>query len=373
MALYWIYRSASRLLPDEPSGFPAEPYIWFHGASIGEANALGPLASLFADQMPVVFTSNTQAGIGAAKGFVAFRFWDNPRFVQKGLSRAKALVVAESELWPNLLLTAKRNRVPAFLANARVNRGTRRWLAARWLLSEMLLAFTEIYPKDETEARKIIELGAPEERVVYLGGLKFDSLANTAHGQREDFGFSDSLPLVVFGSVRSGEFRAIAEAASMLEDFHLAIAPRHRNRLGNLIHELRKRGVSFRTRTDKENHGVLVFDTVGELRVLYSVSDVAFVGGTLAPYGGHNILEPAALGVPVIFGPHYENQPSEAEGLTAAGGGIIVRNATELAMVVRRLLTDEGSRTLMAQRAKDFVERNRGASGRIYKRIIKLL
>jgi len=332
-------------------------------------NALRPLARLFAERFPVVFTSGTPAGLRAAGDFPAWRFRDNPGFVRRGLSTARALVIAESELWPNLLLTAKGKGVPTFLANARVNRGTRRWLAARGLLSEMLSAFREIYPKDEEEARKIIDLGAPRDRVVYLGGLKFDGLASAVRARRGDFGFSDGQALVVFGSVRSGEFGPVAEAVAMLDGFQVAIAPRHRNRLGRLLREMRKKGLAFRLRTGSGERGVLVLDTVGELRALYSVSDIAFVGGTLAPYGGHNILEPAALGIPVLFGPHCENQPAEARGLLSAGGGIIVRNPEELAATAKRLLADKKARGEMGERARGFIEGNRGASRRIYERI----
>ena len=360
-------------MPGKPNDFPGGPYIWLHGASLGEVNALRPLARLFAGVVPVVFTSGTPAGIRAAGEFLAFRFWDNPEFVQRGLSSARALVIAESELWPNLLITAKRKGVPAFLVNARVNRGTRRWLAARRLLSEMLSAFSEIYPKDEREAEKIVRLGAPRERVVYLGGLKFDGLADRDTSRREDFGFSEGIPLIVFGSVRSGEFGQVVEATAALDGFQVAIAPRHRNRLGRLIREMRKRRLSFRLRTDSGEGRILVLDTVGELRALYSVSDLVFVGGTLAPYGGHNILEPAALGLPVIIGPHYENQVSEAEGLLSAGGGLLVHGPAELSAAARTLLTDERARREMGRRAREFIEANRGASARIHRRILELI
>ncbi len=332
-----------------------------------------PLARLFARDISVAFTSGTAAGVQATGEFFGFRFWDNPRLVQEGLSGAKALIIAESELWPNLLIAAKRMGVPAFLANARVNRGTRRWLAARGLLSEMLSAFREIYPKDEEEAKKIVDLGAPRDRVVYLGGLKFDGLANSANARREDFGFSDSQPLIVFGSVRSREFRAIAEAAAKLDGFQIAIAPRHRNRLGRLLRELSRRSLRFRLRTGQGNGGVLILDTLGELKALYSVSDVAFVGGTLAPYGGHNILEPAALGVPVIFGPHYENQTSEVFDLISEGGGVMVRGPDEIWVTAKRLLGDGNAKAEMGRKARAFVERNRGASRRIYESITGFL
>ncbi len=361
------------MLPRTPGNFPAGPYIWFHGASVGEVNALGPLARLFAREFQVVFTSGTAAGVRTAGDFPGLRFWDNPSFVQEGLSRASALVIAESELWPNLLIAAKKRSVPCFLVNARINRGTRRWLAARGLLSEMLSAFTEIYPKDEIEERRIIELGAPRERVIYLGGLKFDCLVESHSARKEDFGFSDGRALIVFGSVRSKEFRAIASAVAMLDGFQIAIAPRHMDRLSRLIGELRKRGLSFRLRTGRGNGNILILDTVGELRALYSVSDVAFVGGTLAPYGGHNILEPAALGVPVIFGPHFENQPSEAEGMISSGGGLLVRNARELASVTRKLLSDRELRGIMGEQARGFIERNRGASVRIHRKIMEAI
>lgn len=363
----------SRLLPKAPDDFPAGPYIWFHGASIGEVNALLPLARLFLGEIPIVFTSGTPAGLRTAKEFTGFRFWDSHGFVQKTLSGAKALVIAESELWPNLLISAKNKGIPVFLANARVNRGTRRWLAAKGLLSEMLSAFREIYPKDEEEARKIVDLGAPRDRVVYLGGLKFDSLASVDGARRWNFGFSDEQSLVVFGSVRSREFAPVAEAVSMLDGFQVAIAPRHRNRLDRLLGELRKRGLPFRLRTDSREGGILVLDTVGELRALYSVSDIAFVGGTFASYGGHNILEPAALGVPVIIGPHCENQAAEAQGLLSAGGGIMVRDPEELAAAAKRLLADEKARVDMGEKARCFIERNRGASQRIHERITDLI
>ncbi|MEO0158242.1 MAG: glycosyltransferase N-terminal domain-containing protein [candidate division WOR-3 bacterium] len=372
MALYRFYRFASRFLPEE-GDFPAGPYLWFHGSSIGEIRALLPLAVLFSNNMPVMFSSNTQAGIRACGGFRCIRFWDNPRFVKKGLSGAKALIIAESELWPNLLMSARSMGIPAFLANARVNRGTRRWLLAKGVLVQMLSAFTEIYPKDEREAAKIAELGAQKERIICLGGLKFDALPRSTEAKRGDFGFAGDVPLITFGSVRSREFGVVAEAIARLDGFQIAIAPRHRDKLGKLLRELRGRGLSFRLRTEGGGGRVLVLDTIGELNALYSASDLAFVGGTLAPYGGHNILEPAALGVPVLFGPHYENQPSEAKGLISVGGAVMIRGPEDLASAARSLLSDRASRAEMGEKARAFVERNRGASRRIYERIMGFL
>jgi 3-deoxy-D-manno-octulosonic-acid transferase len=340
---------------------------------LGEVNALLPLARLFAESFQILFTSGTPAGVRAAGEFPSLRFSDNPGFVRRGLSSATALVIAESELWPNLLMTAKSMGVPAFLVNARVNKGTKRWLAVKGFLSEMLSAFREIYPKDEREAEKIIGLGVARERVVCLGGLKFDGLSGSYSARREDFGFSVDIPLIAFGSVRSGEFKQVVEAVTALRGFQVAVAPRHTNRLGKLLREMRKRGIPFRLRRDSGKEGVLVLDTVGELRAIYSVSDLAFVGGTLAAYGGHNILEPAAMGVPVIIGPHYENQVSEAEGLLSAGGGLLVLGPAELAEAARRILSDERARREMGKRAREFVEENRGASKRIHRRILELI
>jgi len=343
---------------------------------LGETSALRPLAVALSERFPVLFTSTSRAGtesLARLDGIASGRFWDNPAWVDDLLGRALALVIAETEFWPNALLSAKKAGVPIFLVNARVNRGTRRWRLAGSLLAGMLSCFTEVYPKDRVQARNFVALGVPEDRVIYLGGLKFDTLTSHARATRQEFGFTDEKPLVVFGSVRSREFAEVCHCAALLPDAQIAIAPRHMDRLGSLLRLLARQGLGYRLRSRGGQGPVLVLDTVGELVSLYSVADICFVGGTLAPYGGHNLLEPAALGIPVVFGPHVENQPEESSALISAGGGFMVRSLDEFVHTIKTLLADDRARRVAGDAAASYIRASSGATGRILARVAGFL
>jgi len=232
---------------------------------------------------------------------------------------------------------------------------------------------------DET-ADRLHRLGVASERVVVTGSMKYDSVTFPAAGPDrarllEALGLAADHhgPLVVAGSTRPGEEDALLDAFCRLRsdfpDMKLILAPRHLRRLPEVESAINKHGLSWRRRSDQGGGDgsapVIVLDTMGELQSVYSLADVTFVGGGLFPgIGGHNPLEPAALGKPVIFGPHMDNCRDIADALVEAGGATTVADATELAEAVRRLLADDGLRANTGIRARDMVQSGQGVTER---------
>ncbi len=363
-----LYRTLSRLFPFKPPTLPPEPYIWFHGASLGEHKALGPLIKLFKEEgFPTLLTATAPSALSFAQ-----QFSDNPSFVHEALRGALAVVVAEAELWPNLLLEAQRQGVPVFLVNGRVGRGTGRW--ARWApgaLRRLLGCFVKIFPKSPGHKEAFLALGAEPEVLGEPGDLKADALAEVEPFKPQELGLSPEKPVVVLGNLRPGEFEAAARVAEALaREAQIVLAPRHLEALPQLLRTLK---VPHSLRSQGGGGPVLVLDTYGELRRVWGLARAAFVGGTLAPFGGHDLLEPASAGVPVAFGPHTENQSEAAEGLLRAGGGFRVKNEEELVEFFKRMLSDPQAQREAGERAREFFQSQRGTAKRVFREILRLI
>ncbi len=363
-----LYRLVSRLIPYKAPELPEGKFLWFHGASLGEHKALQPLVRRFRERGFVPFLTATAP---SALGF-AEPFSDNPRFVRRVLRRASAVVVAEAELWPNLIFGARESGVPIFLVNARVGPGTRRWSkffpgALRKLYSN----FTRIFPRGEAEAAELLKLGVPEGVLGPAGDLKLDAVERAEPLSPEELGLDPGLPVLVLGSLRPGEFEAAAKVAEALAGkAQVVLAPRHLEALPELLRLLK---VPYSLRSEGGGGPVLVLDTYGELGRVWGLARAAFVGGSLAPFGGHNLLEPALWGVPVAFGPHFENQREAAEGLLEAGGGFLVKGAEELVSLFEKILSNEELWARASEAARVFAERRRGAAERVFQEILKYL
>ena len=359
--------------------------IYVHAASLGEVNAISPFIRLIKQRhpnMPIFLSIFTETGYRRAHdlfdgdiaiGRFPYDIKDKiDEFFRKGNFRA--LLIVETELWPNLILTAKKYGVPIFLVNARLSpRTLRRYRVLKSKFSSLLSLFSLILAQSETDRRRYLYLGAPPERVRVTGSLKFD-LMNEEVEPPENFP-SGNRRLVVFGSVRPKEEELILKAAVSLlrknPKAHFVIAPRHIDRVQAIRKFLDSRGIPYSLRTSGEIRGrIMILDTLGELRNFYGVADVAFVGGTLAPYGGHNLVEPAILGVPVIFGPHYFNTPDAARGLLKSGGALLVHNGEELEETILTLLREENLRQKIGERARKYVLSRRGVSEKIYREIL---
>lgn len=355
-----------------PSPKSEEP-LWIHAASVGEANAIRPLIREIAARNPrrrIVVSIMTSAGKKRMKSEVKCRVVHPPldvpfcvaRFIRR--LRPGALAVAETELWPVTIVTAA-ERMPVFWVNGRISDRTYpRYRFLRPFMKSVLSAFSGFYVISKLDAKRIISLGAPRSRVRVMGNLKADMLSL---GSRP--GGIPGGEWFVAGSTRPGEEMEVIRAFSILRRkfprVRLAIAPRHLNRAAEVARmaEKAEMGVSLRSRGFSRRSEVLVLDTHGELASFYRLARAAFVGGTLVPVGGHNVLEPALAGCAVYFGPFNANVREETAALLKSGGAFQVRSGRELG---RRLSAVWGSRGLAVagRRARSCAVKMRGAASR---------
>lgn len=374
--------------PGERLGFGrtlAPGGIWVHAVSVGEVQAALPLVDLLLERRsePVLLTTTTPSGRRRGASLFADRVercylpWDLPGAVRRFLARTapRAVVVLETEIWPNLIHACADRSIPLVYVNARLSassaRGYRRF---RRLFAPALARVSAVAAQTPDDAGRLVAAGAGAERVTVTGNTKFDVEAPVA--MRES---GESLRRRMAGAERGvwvaastheGEEELVLDAFARVRAESkrcvLLLAPRHVERAARVAALVRRRGfeASLRTAGYGEEADVVVCDTMGELPALYAASDVAFVGGSLVDVGGHNLLEPAVLGVPVVTGPHVRNFADIAASLEAAGAACVVRGAEELADTVARLLRDPNRRHRMGEEGRAFVLANRGARDR---------
>ncbi len=373
---------------------PQRP-IWMQAASVGEMMLARRLAHALAQaaapgrMRPVVVSTNTTAGRGLAAGaadlagcfYLPIDWTPLMRRTLQGVAPA-AYVGVETEIWPGLLAQCLRRRVPAVVVNGRISprslRGYTRWRA---LLREPLRAIRLACMQTDADAGRAEAIGFPAASLVVTGNLKFDaeSAAGSEEPLRALLGEVDG-PLLVAGSTSEGEEEVLLDALDAgdlagVAGLRMILAPRHPDRFEPVARLLSRRGIPFVRRTGPSLQGwkVLLLDTVGELAAAYRLATVAFVGGSLVPRGGQNLIEPAAAGVPVLFGPRTDTVASVAEALTKAGAGFRVRGAAEIAATLRRLLCDAPARRSSGQAGLALVAANRGATRRTVERMLPLL
>ena len=360
------------------------PTLWIHAVSVGEVQAAVPLVrALRGDgrDIRIVLTTTTPTGrerVRQALGnAVVHRYapYDLPGAVRRFLERVRPrlVIIMETELWPNILHQCARRGVPVLLANARLSEQSaasyrRIGATARRMLSSIAC----IAAQTRQDAERLVSLGARPERVRVTGNTKFDvrlpaSLSEEAQVLRRCFGVDRGVWIAA--STHDGEEQQVLEAfqrvLSELPDSLLVLVPRHPERAQSVAALARKAGYAAVMRSESPGScagvGVFVGDTMGELPLFYAASDVAFVGGSLVPEGGHNMLEPAALGIPVVFGPHVHDVAEISERLEEAGAGVRVTGSEGLAAAVVRYMRDANLRHVAGQRGLEFVQQNRGA------------
>ena len=359
--------------------------VWLHAASVGEVAAVTPLARALSAQGSGVFlTVVTPTGrVAAARSLedvtVSFAPLDFVTAVRRTLRRAapRALLLTETELWPNTVYESAAAGVPVGMVNGRLSeRSFKRYTMVGSPLRGIVPRLSFAACRSETDASRFRELGLAESRVTVVGDMKFDKLAAPLdHGERAELrsslGVAGDAPVVVFGSVRPKEEGAVAAAAAAVADAfpgsHVIVAPRHLERVEHVVRGLASRGIASTLRSAHDggpSGQATVVDTTGELARLYAAGSVAFVGGTLAPYGGHDPLEPAAQGVPVVVGRHTETCRDSARRLLSAGAAVEVAEAGELAGALIRLLSDATARSEAGANALEAVAAGRGATAR---------
>lgn len=351
--------------------------LWLHAASVGEARAASTLLSALSARGASPLLSVTTPAArrlapqleAAGARLVRHAPLDLSPCVRRVLREAspRALLVLETEIWPLWLDEASRARLPVAFVSARLSgRSLRRLRPWRGALRP-LLAPAAVAAQSEADAARWIALGADPSRVRVTGNLKYDRPRGPLEPAARAAARGAWRRVVVFGSVRSGEIARVAEAIAALRSLPgptlFVVAPRHPERTGSALRralapllpvvERRATAPPLLPPADGSCASALLVSTVGELRSLYALADAAFVGGTLAPIGGHNLFEAAELAVPVLFGPHHGLVADVASALERHGGGACVRDGAELADRLRVWLAEEGARGLGALAAAE--------------------
>ncbi len=378
-----------RGLPSVPSGA-----LWIHGASVGEARLVASLAGALRSARPgstIVASAVTPAGRAMLPAPPAadasfFLPLDFPAVQRRAFDalRPAAVVLVETEIWPNLLFEAAARGIPVALVNARL--APERWARYRRLrrLYEPLLAgLAAVAAPSEFEAERFRALGAAAGRIVVTGNLKFDlpPPAVDEAGLRRSLGVPPRRRVVVAGSTGAGEDDAVLEAFALARkddpELLLVLAPRHAERFAAAAARAEAQGL----RVHRLSHGdggagaadVLLVDVFGRLSSLYALGAGSFVGGSLVPVGGHNLLEPLGAGSPALFGPHTEHVAEIAEALTLSGAGIRVSGAAELGAAWHTLLADPAERERRLDVGRTLLAANRGALSRTVGLIVEML
>jgi 3-deoxy-D-manno-octulosonic-acid transferase len=378
--------------------------IWVHSVSVGEVLAAVPLVAGLKQRYPtraVFISTTTETGqrlarerLRSADGIFYFPL-DWAVAVRRALAaiRPAAVIVMETEIWPNFLREARRRGVPVIFANARISdRSFARFERWKFLVGEFFaqaLADAAVFlAQSEEDAKHLAEMGAPDGQIEITGNLKYDAeppvLGAFGEWLCKQIQQQDRWPVVIAGSVVEGEEEAVLAAYDLVQRQWrralLVLAPRKPDRFDEAarIVELDGWNVVRRSRLDQnipldENADVLVLDSIGELSALYSIADAAFVGGSLVPSGGHNILEPAWFGKPPVFGPSMENFSGMAEQFLSARAGIQVNSGPMLGKVWVQLIEDVAARERMGKAAQELSGRNHGASARTLVRIAEIL
>jgi len=378
---YWR-RWPERFGSIEPS--VGERVIWIHTVSVGEVQAAAPVIRALLERYPeysLLVTTVTPTGSARVRALFGaevahvYAPYDLPGAVARFIDRVrpKLVLVMETEIWPNLFHACAANGIPLLLVNARLSEksaaGYRRF---RRLVAGTLSDVTRIAAQEVGDAARLEALGAAGDRITVTGNLKFEqsippSLLERSEVLRRDWGVDRTV--WVAASTHEGEDALILDVFRQIRkqnrDCLLVLVPRHPERFDAVAELCRRRGYNTLRRSEGKpcspDTDVFIGDSMGELLLFYAAADVAFVGGSLTHTGGHNMLEPAALGIPVVTGPHVFNFAEISRLLTEAGACRKVETTAELGSTVSAWLQDANERHRVGERGREVVEKNRGA------------
>src|SRR5689334_2520401 len=365
--------------------------IWVHAVSVGEVLTARPLISELKRRYPnlrMFLSTTTMAGQQLARRSVpdvdaVFYFPFDLGFVVRrtlNLVRPKLFIMMETEIWPNLLRECRARGIKTAVVNGRLSaRSFPRYRMIRPMMRRVLEHIDKFLVQSEESARRFIDLGADPARVVVTGSLKFDSLevSPTALQTRARdrvlryFRLPASRPVIVSGSTMKGEeaavLRAFRRVRTASPNTLLVLAPRNPERFAEAEQLARAEGWKVAKRSDlavdaEPRVDVVILDTIGELATIYQLATVVFVGGSLVATGGHNVLEPAVFGKPIVFGPHMENFLEIAEAFVTNGAGVQLAGEAELDEAFLSLMSDPVRRARLGAAARALVEANRGAN-----------
>ena len=366
------------------------PLIWIHAVSVGETRAAIPLIKELRQAWPehaLILTNVTETGHEVATTMAEldlclFFPLDLSFVIRRVLDRLQPtlIVIVETEIWPNLIHTAALRHIPMALVNGRISdRSYPRYLWWKPILAPLLQQVSLFCMQSSVDSERMIALGARPESVVSSGNLKFDMPMNLAEADpvilRGNYRLPMDIPIWACGSTHDGEEAAVLQAyRTLLEqgtDLCLVLAPRHPPRVADICELLTARNFPYRRRSQLAAESpilakgeVLLVDTLGELLPLYAASDLVFVGGSLVPTGGHNLLEAALVGRPVIFGPHMQNFREISGLILSAGAGSQVLSAEELPALLTRYLQDPQLGQQQGAAGRQLVVTHAGATAR---------
>jgi len=364
--------------------------IWLHAASVGEIVAASPIVKEIRCQLPerpILVSVVTASGYVMAKRIVreadAIIYFplDLPGLADRVIRRIRpaAFLPVETELWPNFLKAVRKHHIPVMMVNGRISdKSVARYRYMFSILEEMLDTVERFCMQSTIDAHYIIRLGADPRRVVITGNTKFDQNytdVTDREKQRlwQELGFSASRPVLLAGSTHKGEeemlFAAFHTLRQEMPELVMVLAPRETLRVSEIAALAAQQGIVAATRTGlqqepRHDHDLVIIDTIGELGKLYSLGDIVFVGGSLVPHGGHNILEPAAHGKAILVGPHMFNFKDTYALFSERDACITVEDATALTAACRQLLQQPETRQTMEQRTLQIVRENQGAAAK---------
>lgn len=376
-----------------------QPCVWFHGVSVGEIHLLRPLVARFRERHPdwqCVISTTTDTGYEeACKRFpdLAVFYWplDFSWAVCRALQgvRPRLIILAECELWPNFLEAAKEQGVPVLVVNGRMSpRSFRRWRPARPFVRPMFENVSRWCVQTEEYAENFRQLGVPDDRLRVTGSIKYDGVETNRQNPRtlelrRLFGIEDDDLVWIAGSTQPPEESIALEVFLHLRErfphLRLILVPRQRERFDEVARLLAARQQPFARRSQlsgpvEDRTAIILVDTIGELSAVWGLADIAFVGGSLdGRRGGQNMIEPAAYGAAVVFGPHVWNFRDTADRLLEARAAVQTADAEALDNAVRRLLDDVVERNRLGEAARRLVQQQQGATERTLDQIDGLL
>lgn len=363
--------------------------IWVHAVSVGETRAALPLLKALRKEYPdalLLLSNVTETGRKVATNlkevdqYIFFPF-DLSWIVKKALNaiKPKMIVLVETEIWPNFVLEAKKQQIPLVLVNGRISdRSFPRYRMAGKIFVPILDSISDFCMQSEQDSRRIRRLGAASGRVQVTGNLKFDMQAPDIDSAevlslKERYKLPEDAVVWVAGSTHEGEDTLLAEVylrlRTVCKNLFLVLVPRHPERCKQVFDDLAKQNIPAILRSELESINktfapgdVMIVDTVGEMLKLYAVSDLVFVGGSLVPTGGHNILEASLMKKPVLYGPHMQNFKEIARLVRAAHAGLQVQDADDLYLQMKILLENPSEAERIGDNGNHLLHANQGAT-----------
>ena len=343
--------------------------IWFHAVSLGEVIGSQPLINKLSEHFDIVITTTTPTGLRRAKEIfpeqivIHYAPWDFVLFINRFLNFYKphAILIFETEIWPSMIARAFHKSIPLYLVNGRLShKSYRAYAVSSWLLKDTLKQITYSFVQTSKHKERFLKLGIEENRIEAVGSVKFD-ISNT------DIDPIEAAPFILGASTHPGEEEILLNAYKRLQDkknIKLFLCPRHTERGGEIAKQAGIMGFKVKLYSDlgSEDYDVCIINRTGLLSGFYASSLISFVGGSLVPRGGHNLIEPAALGSPIIIGPHTFNFEDIVHQFLSDHACVKVTSEDELLAAMELFIGDSKVAKEFAHRAKEVVERNKGST-----------